>query len=97
VCVKQNRRNSKGMSFYYFGWILLYCRGREIVWIFRIGLNLWFNDAKWPWIMLFMHENKLEVENGWKGFPRDEKSSLSKILAIKEGLLWLLILSLKTK
>jgi hypothetical protein len=44
-----------------------------------------------------MHENKLEVENGWKGFPRDEKSSLSKILAIKEGLLWLLILSLKTK
>jgi hypothetical protein len=33
----------KGMSFLIFGLILLYCRGREIVWMFcfRIGLNLW--------------------------------------------------------
>jgi hypothetical protein len=40
-----------------------------------------------------MHENKLKVEKDFQGW----KSSLSKILAIKEGLLWLLILSLKTK
>jgi len=40
-----------------------------IVWIFclRIGLNLWFNDAKWPWMMLLLHENKLEVEKDFQG------------------------------
>jgi hypothetical protein len=27
-----------------------------------MSLNLWFNDAKWPWMMLFLHENKLEIE-----------------------------------
>ena len=59
-----NRRNPKRNEFPYFDLILLYCRGREIVWIFcfRIGLNLWFNDAKWPWMMLFMHENGKEYE-----------------------------------
>ena len=59
-----NRRNPKRNEFPYFGLILLYCRGREIVWIFcfRIGLNLWFNDAKWPWMMLFLHENGKEYE-----------------------------------
>ena len=59
----------KGMSFLIFGIILLHCRGREIVWMFcfRIGLNLWFNDAKWPWMMLFLHENKLEVEKDFQG------------------------------
>jgi len=25
------------------------------------------NGAKWPWIMLFMHENKLEVEKDFQG------------------------------
>jgi len=59
----------KGMSFLIFGLILLYCRGREIVWMFcfRIGLNSWFNDAKWHWMMLFLHENKLEVEKDFQG------------------------------
>jgi len=59
----------KGMSFLIFGLILLYCRGREIVWMFcfRIGLKLWFNDAKWPWMILFLHENKLEVEKDFQG------------------------------
>jgi hypothetical protein len=33
--------------------------------------------------MLFLHENKLEVEKDFQGM----KTSLSKILAIKEGLL----------
>jgi len=43
--------------------------------------------------MLLMHENKLEVEKDFQWM----KILLAKILAIKKGLLWLLILSLKTK
>jgi len=69
-CINNNnRRNPKRNEFPYFGLILLDCRGREIVWMFcfRIGLNLWFNDAKWPWMMLFLHENKLEVEKDFQG------------------------------
>jgi len=56
------------MGFLIWPNLLLYCGGREIVWMFcfKICLNLWFNDAKWPRIMLFLHENKLEVEKDFQ-------------------------------
>jgi hypothetical protein len=68
ACVKKKEKFQRD-DFSYFDWILLCCRGREIVWMFcfRIGLNLWFNGVKWPWIILFMCENKLKVEKDFQG------------------------------
>jgi len=48
---------------------------------FRIGLNLWFNDVKWPWIILFIYENKLEVEKDFQGM----KTLIVKKFSYKGG------------
>ena len=40
-----------------------YHRFQLVEWNYCCDLN----DAKWPWIMLFMHENKLEIEKDFQG------------------------------